>query len=399
MKPGTPGFLGARLKEGREARGLSQTAMAELLDLSRQAISQYESGTITPAPAVMQAIADKLRLPVAFFRTQPELPDLGTIFYRSLAPAVKHARTRAERRYAWLHQVVRFVKLYVDLPTVDVPDLGFPEDPQHIDFDNVEDAANEIRRRWQLGDGPVGNLVLTLENHGVLVTRGELGALELDAFSSWAEDTPGIFLGSDKASAVRSRYDAAHELGHLVLHRRLDNARLERKGDFKLVEQQAHRFAGAFLLPAATFSRDIMLGSLEEMVAIKPKWGASLGTMIHRGQDLGLVSAEGAVRLYRSRARRGWNRWEPLDDELPVEQPRLLRRSFELMLSEGGLSKTEILEALPLVATDIEDLANMPRGHLSEGPVPIQLSVRRANSGRSENSGTVSQFSDRSTRQ
>lgn len=377
MRPGTPGFVGPRLREAREARGLSAIALADLLGISRQAVSQYETGEITPGPEVMRAIADRMGLPVQFFRSTGAEADLGAVFFRSMAAAVKPARLRARRRYAWLRAIADYVGQYVDLPPPNLPDLGLPGDPTKIGTADIEGAASALRRHWRLGEGSISNVVWMLENQGVVVARDELGAIELDAFSSWVEGTPFVVLGSDKAAAARSRFDAAHELGHLVLHRRVDAARLERKADFKLIEHQAHRFAGAFLLPAAGFARDIWVATLDELLALKPKWGVSLGGMIHRAADLELVSADHAQRLWRSRARRGWAKQEPLDDEMPMEQPRLLRRSFELILDEAGVGPAEVLDSLPYAPIDIEDLAALPRGQLSEGPLPLRLGDRR----------------------
>src|SRR4051812_23724210 len=105
MKTRTPNFVGARLREAREARNITGVALAELLDVSRQAISQYESGSVTPHPEVLQQIAAKLRLPSHFFstpaRTKPRRPK----FFRSMSSATKSARVRAERRYEWLEDI------------------------------------------------------------------------------------------------------------------------------------------------------------------------------------------------------------------------------------------------------------------------------------------------------
>jgi len=49
--------------------------------------------------------------------------------------------------------------------------------------------------------------------------------------------------------------DAAHELGHLVLHRHLKEKNLTEIGAFKEIERQAFYFAGAFLLPERAFHR------------------------------------------------------------------------------------------------------------------------------------------------
>ena len=87
-------------------------------------------------------------------------------------------------------------------------------------------------------------MTLLLENHGVVASRFELESDKLDSFSLWDSRThrPLLILGADKQSAVRSRYDAAHELGHLIVHRNVPKAMLKDKPTLALVESQAHQF-------------------------------------------------------------------------------------------------------------------------------------------------------------
>ncbi|MBK8210507.1 MAG: ImmA/IrrE family metallo-endopeptidase [Rhodospirillales bacterium] len=61
----------------------------------------------------------------------------------------------------------------------------------------------------------------------------------VSAFSFWEGGHPFIFLGADKQSAARSRFDAAHELGHLILHRGVAEEDLE--ADLNRFEREAHR--------------------------------------------------------------------------------------------------------------------------------------------------------------
>ena len=107
MKLGTPGFVAERLREAREARGLAAAALAEIVGVSPAAISQYENGAQSPRPEVMQAIADKLSLPVRHFLRPmpPRLPGVG-IIYRSMSAATRTDRLRAERRQGWLREIV-----------------------------------------------------------------------------------------------------------------------------------------------------------------------------------------------------------------------------------------------------------------------------------------------------
>lgn len=380
MKRGTPGFVGARLKEAREARGLSATALAEILGVSRQAVSQYENEQQSPRPEIMARIEQVLNLPPSFFsRPVPQKkPETRRIFYRSMNSATKLARVRVERRYEWLTEIAEYLQDYVSFPPVRFPRFDVPRDPRELAWEDVEDLAAKTREFWGLGEGPISNVVWLLENKGAVVARGMVEADELDAFSEWHEwqvktGTPYVFLGADKESGPRSRYDAAHELGHLVLHRSIDPKHIENRTTFKVIENQAHRFAGAFLLPALAFSNDFSVANLDAFRALKSKWKVSVAMMVHRSQDLGLVDKEQARRLWINRTRRGWRLKEPLDDRLPIERPRMLRRAFSLLVDEGIQSRAEIRAALPYALGDIAELAGLPPYFLEEEPVPISL--------------------------
>lgn len=379
MKRGTPGFVGERLKEAREARGLTAISLSEIVGVSRQAISQYENDQQTPRPEVMEKIEHSLNLPTDFFsRPVTEQPKTSKIFYRSMSTATKTARVRVGRRYEWLQNIVAYVDRFVTLPSVRFPNFDVPQDPTQLSQEDIEDLASKTRKFWGMGEGPISNVAWLLENNGSVVTRGMMGADKLDAFSEWYErskeyNTPFIFLGADKNSGARSRFDAAHELGHLVLHRNIHKKYIKRQSTFKLIEDQAHRFGSAFLLPPTTFANDVSAPNLDTFRALKLKWKVSAAAMIYRSAELQLIDKEHAQRLWRSRARRGWIQREPLDDQLPVEKPRLLYRVFRLLIDEGVQSRAEIKAALPYSTSDIEELAGLPPGFLEERPAPISL--------------------------
>ena len=140
-----------------------------------------------------------------------------------------------------------------------------------------------------------------------------------------------------------------------------------------MIEDQAHRFAAAFLLPALTFANDFYTPNLDAFRALKPKWKVSIAMMVYRSAELELVRKEQERRLWINRTRRGWRTKEPLDDQLPIEEPRLLRRAFELLVNEGVQSRAEIRAALPYALGDIEELAGLPPGFLEEKPAPVNL--------------------------
>lgn len=383
MKLGTPGFVGARLREAREARGLSGASLADLLDVSRQAIALYENDERSPSPEMVGRMSTALNLPQPFF-LRPVVEDHATtIFFRSRVSATKNARKKARTRRKWLDEITQYIAQSIELPSVNFPPCDFPADPVKISNDDIERAATSLRRFWRLGDGPISDVTLLAENNGAIVAREPFDDEKVDAHSAWAYDIPFIVLSADKQSAVRSRYDVAHELGHIVLHRNVDDGRLEsRKADQKLTEDQANWFAGAFLLPHDTFANDLSLPTLDAIVALKPKWKVSVSAMIMRAKHLGLISPERVDRLWISYGRRKWQANEPYDDQLPIEHPRLLSLAFDLALSERVIVRDETLNDLAFTPSDIESLVGLPRGTFSDDLPSVR--ILQAYAGRTE---------------
>lgn len=366
MRAGTPGFVGARLREAREVRGLTAVMLAEIVGVRRQAISQYETGSSSPSPAVLRTISGAVNLPEQFFLMPERHYERGTVFYRSMSAATKGARSRAERRFGWLREIVGYLSDFVALPPANFPELGLPDDPLLLSDEEIEEAAEEVRRYWGMRDGPIANMVLLLENHGAVIARDTLGAETLDALSEFVpgEGRPYIILGTDKGSPVRWRFDAAHELAHVVLHSKVPPELLLRAEHFKQIEAQAHRFAAAFLLPLTPFGDDLFAVNLDTLRALKPKWKVSIAMMIIRARHGGLISEQAERSLWVNYSRRRWRRVEPYDESMEPEEPRLLRRSFELVLNEGAQTPEDVLTNLALPATDVETLCGLSDGYL-----------------------------------
>lgn len=379
MRSRTPGFVGSRLREAREVRGLTAVALSEIVNVSPQAISQYEKSRSSPSPEVLRSIAVAVNLPEHFFLMPDHSFDRGTIFYRSMSSATKAARARAERRFTWLRRIVRYLSEFVELPTSNFPALAVSADPLQLSDDEVEAAADEVRRFWHMGDGPIANMVLLLENHGAVLARDRLGAETLDGLSEFvAEDQrPYVVIGTDKGTPVRWRFDAAHELGHLVLHAQVSPELLAKREYFKQIEEQAHRFAAAFLLPLAPFGDDFFAANLDTLVALKPKWKVSIATMIVRAQKAGFFSEDTGRKLWINYSRHGWRRSEPYDDLMETEQPRLLRRSFEMILENHAQTPEDVVTRVALPLSDVESLCGIPNGYLSTF-APVALRERPA---------------------
>jgi Zn-dependent peptidase ImmA (M78 family) len=351
------------------------TDLARTLEVTPAAVSKYEAGERSPAPDKIDPLIATLGFPLDFFlKPMVKLP-ASAIFYRSMTAATKGHRDRAEQRLAWMIEISRGLQEFVNFPVLNLPAFEVPADPAELDDERIEQLAGELRWHWRLGDGAISDVTLLMENHGVVVARTELGASTLDAFSQWDEtgNRAYVILGSDKASAVRSRFDVAHELGHLVLHRAVRDQVVRRGEMHKLMETQAHRFAGAFLLPARSFAASVPFPGLEMFRELKPKWKVSIGLMIRRCLHVGLITRRQYEVLSEEYGRRRWRTREPMDDLLPAEQPRLLRRALELVVSHGVLSRQQIVERYALPPGEIEPLVGLPDRYLDGDSAMVRL--------------------------
>jgi Zn-dependent peptidase ImmA (M78 family) len=125
-----------------------------------------------------------------------------------------------------------------------------------------------------------------------------------------------------------------------------------------VAEEQAYYFAGAFLLPARTFERDVT-PTLRSLVLAKAKWRVSIGAMIKRMGHLCLLSPAREQRMFANYSRRGWRTNEPLDDEIEMEEPRFIRRSFDLLIKNGVIGSDDLESRLGLYIDDVEKVTGL----------------------------------------
>jgi Zn-dependent peptidase ImmA (M78 family) len=365
-------------------------SLAEMIDVSRQSLSTYESGKQSPGPAVLDRLAVTLNVPVRHFTTPLPPPRAFRFSYRSLSAATKRSRTKAQNRFGWFDEILGWIESVIEFPTSDIPQFNI-RNPLLLTDRDIEDYAAQTRVAWGLGNGPIGDMIALLESHGIIVTKFPLDSDHLDSFCAHGADLPSfIVLNSEKESAVRLRMDGGHELGHAVLHRGLTFS----PADHKRAEAQAFRFGAAFLFPEVSFLREVVSISLSSFFALKRRWKVSAAMMLKRAGDLELIQQEQAERLWRYYSSKGYGRHgEPYDDVIPIERPRLLSRAFEMILDEGIATREQILEAIPLYPNEIEELCCLDRGFLKVAAPVAELKPRQnALFGVSGDGGTVVPF-------
>jgi Zn-dependent peptidase ImmA (M78 family)/transcriptional regulator with XRE-family HTH domain len=351
-------FDPGRLLQARRLAGLSMTDTARAAGVSPAAVGQYERGEITPRPETALALARALKVPVGHFalgRPRAHV-DITQASFRHLRSTTIAQQQQACAFVEQVWELSTRLEAYVEFPDLDLPDWA-------INSEHAPDprtAAQAIRTHWDLGFGPINFLVYELEQHGILTVllslRGDADTpARIDAFSTPALPRPLIVLTPDRADDVlRHRFTAAHELGHLLLHRNVRTGTTAH-------EREADAFAAELLMPAVAIApllpRRVQLHRLEEL---SQQWGVSTRALVFRSKELELISEATARRAYitlNSLTASGALRPRSIAD-YPGEQPELLRNALEL-LEGAGQPIAEIAADLQMSTRQVRNLAGV----------------------------------------
>lgn len=331
-------FNPSRLTLARQRRGMTKTKLAAEAKVTVRSVSAYEAGDMVPSDATIAALSRVLRFPPDFFSAPSlEVPSSESASFRALSSITAGQRDSALGAGALAIELCDWISARFNLPSSTVPDLR---------GHSPEAAAEALRGAWGLGERPIKNVVHLLEAHGVRVFSLVEECKEVDAFSLWRQGTPYVFLNTMK-SAERSRFDACHELGHLVLHRH--GAPQGREA-----EQEADAFASAFLMPRGSIlAAAPRLPNVDLLVKLKRNWNVSVAALAHRLHALNLLSDWHYRTICIEIAQRGYKRAEP--NGIPRETSQLLQKVFQALRNEG-LTKPAIARQLHLDPAELDSL-------------------------------------------
>jgi Zn-dependent peptidase ImmA (M78 family)/DNA-binding XRE family transcriptional regulator len=334
-----PTFNPSRLRVARKRRLLNKTKFAAAIDVDVRTVTGYERGEYEPSPATLALIAKTLRFPAGFFAGDDlHEPVPATASFRSLARMSAANREAALASGALAFLLNDWIERRFTLPAPDVPDLR-EEDP--------DAAAMALRQQWGLGERPIRNVVHLLEAKGIRVFTLFEDTTEVDAFSLWRAATPFVFLNTMK-SAERSRFDAAHELGHLVLHRHAGAPQ------GREAEHEANRFASAFLMPrGSVLAVAPVFPNLDRLVELKRQWIVSVGAIAYRLHALRLLTDWHYTRLCIEISERGFRTKEPQPAQREMSQ--VLPKVFAAFREEGT-TLGDVADALQIDPEEIDKL-------------------------------------------
>lgn len=343
-------FQPHRLVFARKRRQWTQVDLARSIGVVARTIQRYECSEETPPLDQIERIAAKLEFPVEFFLEEQGFPEIPppSLSFRAYSKLKVRLRENAVAVAQMSVEIEAALSEQFELPLLDVPDL-------RESAATAADAARLLREEWALGSAPVPNMVHLLEGHGVRVFSLAEDVADVDAFCFWFERRAFLVLNQLK-SGERSRFDAAHELGHLCLHRHIDFGG-------KDVEREADAFAAEFLVPEKALSLQLPpVITLETIFKLKRFWKVSAMAMVRRLKDIGRLSDWVYRSMCMQLSRDGYRSHEK--GGIDPETSSLLA---DMIQGEDGIAASDIARALRVRVTDISPLIfGIPqvRGHL-----------------------------------
>jgi len=352
--------MGENLTNLRIMHGYSRKELSEKLGVTEQAVWQYENAYTSPKVPIVNELKRIFSVKSKYFYEKDKLTERNNqgninvmnIAYRSKVMNVI-SKTQTEAKHVeYLDTFVNYITARISLPTLKIIQLR-EEAIQYMNHSQddrkaqIQYVAKLARERLNLEQTTNENLMFWIEKSGVYVFEKAIGE-GIDAYSLWTkEDRPFIILGNIKRSAVRRNFDIAHELGHLLLHYRLEFINLDRK-EHKAIENEANLFAGAFLLPEEEFTQDMQaisqLTNPDQYLDLKNKWKTSLQVLGYRVADLGLMDAKARRNFYAAMHRRGYLEREPFDRTIPLQTPMRVRTIIDLLANKGLVDIRNMVE-------------------------------------------------------
>lgn len=332
----------SRIEFARNRRRWTKTRLAKELGVQVRSIQGYESGEYAPENERLERIAQLLRFPVEFFFGD-DLPVIAdhTASFRSMSKMSEGLKQSALSTGTMAFLLDDWIERQFKLPNANLPDLS--------DL-SPEDAAATLRRIWGLGEAPISNMTHLLESMGIRVYSLTIDAKEVDAFSVWYENRPFVLLNTFK-SAEHSRFDAAHELAHLVRDR---HSMLHGRTHSPEMEREAQAFASAFLMPrSSVIAHKPNFPTLQQLVKLKHVWGVSLAALAFRMNQLGLFTEWTYRNLCIQIAKHGYRTKEP--EPMSHETSLTLAKVFKILRSEG-IARTDIARELCLNPDELDNL-------------------------------------------
>lgn len=320
----------------------SYVEFAEACGISESTVRNWVKGRTVISPTMLAEVQRQTGVPRQFLTKLDPVPRVGIVNFRSASRNLER-----ERRYliAWASILAEFRRMVLGTRQ---PKL----DTTSSTHANPIVAAVHTRRNFGIVDNqPVQDVLEFVEELGILAVYGPSSTSEIDAFSGWADGHPFVVLNPFKGSYLRQRFDVAHELGHIMMHK-------SSEAPTRSKEAEAHAFAGALLYPPTNanirrLSNAIKLDdSLEGLLNIQEEWKVSAHALIEVGARH-IRQAGPAVSMKRQLLAETANTGLGPSSDLAPEQARTLADAAEALEAQAARPITSLALELGIASRDV----------------------------------------------
>ncbi|MCV2501901.1 ImmA/IrrE family metallo-endopeptidase [Melissococcus plutonius] len=348
-------FIGVNLQRVRTLYGYSRRELGETLNISEQAIWQFENEITQPSFELVTELKKLFSVKTSYFYKEHTHNDVffieDNVAYRE-ADIISRKRTLSEVEYLnTIYPIVFGLESYLSIPPISINKIR--DEVLKIYHSNkidtlvkIEKIANIAREKLQISNDNT-DLLFKIEKSGVYVVEKNIGG-KADAYSAWDKEglVSFIILGKRK-SAVRRNFDLAHELGHLLMHYNMEFISSDKK-EYNQMEAEANQFASFFLLPKEEFKKDFLKighkSNPTSFINLKLKYNVSIQALEMRAFKLKLISPQQNSYFYRQIARMNYRLEEPLDKEMVIKKPGKIRSIMNLVFKNELISFAEFQE-------------------------------------------------------
>lgn len=361
-------FNGARLKAARQYNAMTIGDVANVLGISNQSISQFENNKTEPKLENVFLLSNLLGFPREYFYERDESDvTIGNTYFRSLASTSKKERNAQVERVKLLSKIYEAIQEYISFPKFDL------EIQEEI---NPEQLADYVREQWCLGRKPIYNLIDIMERHGIVITNAFEENKDIDAYSHVEvinrNSVPIVVLGYE-TNIFRQQFNAAHELGHILTDGKYELEELS-KAEYRDMEKNMNRFAGALLVPEELLYEDLRGNGKTDIryyIELKKKYRVSAQALIVRANQIGAITANQYQYLMKQMSQRNYRKNEPLDDAYQLILPRYLKQAMSMIRNDKKVSGNEFMDTLKgmklsLNKSMVERILNLEDGFLRD---------------------------------
>lgn len=358
----------------RELKGVTKKELAESLRKTPATISRIESGDLRPDIETFFSLSRVLNVEPQFLsRDENDFLafDISRIHFRGQRKASATQKKMLIRQGEAVSDVFNFFKKRgISFPSDNISDLSTPAQTQY----DIEELSIELRKRLNLGFGPISNLTNSLECNGYTIIKLENGhGFSIDAFSSMSGKTPTIVLCPHESSS-RALFSIAHEIGHLLLHEYTDGSMQQ--------EKEANYFASSFLMPWKSFKDECpKRWNYTAFSELKKRWKLSIGAMLYRAKQLNIFSDSTYIRAIKQMKYSGTSIHEP--NEPDTEKVSLFSEAISLLIDNNikineieeqtGHKRKNIIDILIAQDVDQELVSRFIPGNTQERKPLVQM--------------------------